>query len=462
MDSGMAKTNPARLALIFLLMALLAPSAAASEANCTQTLVDGTTPPATTFYIYPRQAVKPFYQWENNDGYCGEVSMMQAGLSNGQWMSQLNARLICGTGLSQSGVAGACAAHKNNVNYNAQLLIEDPGTGVSGPNTYANAALCLANSRLNGTTFNYSTQSTGMTGYEQYMSWVKQQVIDGNQVTLAILFNGGTDPQYDHEVAVIKIGTNHSPTDPTYYSDDVVYFDDHGVYTLSGTKFTSNPAIPPGAGSDNTECTPYIFGYTFGSLANTRAGANGKHAQGYSIIIPEDTSISTYTGGNGYKTVAITGPHNYGFSVSGPVDLSGETLPVAVTILGPTETNGSANPLDPIAGYDYENPMIGTSVWGLSCTNTPPSSWMTNVVLQETVSGLTPGVSYNLYEYEFSAVSGTGSGAALAVPTEDFNANAGMATNKTTFTATASTFTQSVTVTSDKIVVFRAVRASAP
>jgi hypothetical protein len=32
------------------------------------------------------------------DGYCGEVFMMQAGLINGQWMSQFNARLISGTG----------------------------------------------------------------------------------------------------------------------------------------------------------------------------------------------------------------------------------------------------------------------------------------------------------------------------------------------------------------------------
>ena len=111
--------------------------------------------------------------------------------------------------------------------------------------------MCLANSRLNATTFNYSAQTTGITGYEQYMAWVKQQVIAGHQVSMAILYNGGGDPQYDHEVAVIKIGTNHSPADSTYYPDDVVYFDDHGVYTLSGNKFTSNPSIPPGAGGHN-------------------------------------------------------------------------------------------------------------------------------------------------------------------------------------------------------------------
>jgi hypothetical protein len=459
------RKNPAWVALI-LISSLTAPFAAsharAAEPNCGQQLVDGTTPPATSAYIYPRQPVQPFYQWENNDGYCGEVSMMQAGLNNGQWMSQFNARLVCGTGLSQSGPNGACAAHHGQVDYNAQLLIEDPGTGVSGPNTYANAAACLANSRLSATTYGYPAQTPGMAGYEEYMSWVKQEVIAGHQVTMAILLNGGSDPQYDHEVAVIKIGTNHSALDPTYYPDDVVYFDDHGVYTLSGNTFTSNAAIPPGAGSDTAGCTPYVFGYTFGSLANTRAGANRNGAQAYSIVIPGDRTIATYTGGSGYDTVSIAGPHNYGFSVAGPEDPTLETLPVALTIAGPTVSQGVTNPLDPVAGYDYENPMIGTSVWGLGCTNNPPVAWMTNFTLQATVSGLTPGVSYNLYEYEFAAVAGEGAAAALRVPVRDFNANRNLAAQVTAFTAVSSTFRQTVTTTSDKIVVFRCVPASAP
>jgi len=447
---------------VFALVALFAAYARAAEPDCGQHLVDGTTSPSTSSYIYPRQPVHPFYQWENNYGYCGEVSMLEAGLNNGQWMSQFNARLICGTGLSQSGPNGACAAHHGNPDYNAQLLIEDPGTGVSGPNTYANAARCLSNSRLNATTYNYSAQTSGIAGYEEYMSWVKQEVIAGHQVTMGILLKGGSSTQYDHEVAVIKIGTNHSPADPAYYPDDVLYFDDHGVFTLSGTTFTSNPAIPPGAGSDTTGCTPYVFGYPFASLPNTRAGANSKGAQAYSIIIPGDGTIHTFTGGSGYAPVAITGPHNYGFSVAGPADSAGVTLPVALTIAGPTVSKGVANPLDPVADYDYENPMIGTSVWGQSCTNKPPAAWMTNFVLQVSVSGLTPGVSYNLYEYEFSSVEGVGSAAALAVPVENFNANAGLATHVTAFTAASSTFRQTVTTTSDKIVVFRCVPATAP
>jgi len=432
------------------------------EAGCGQQLVDGTTPPSTAYFIYPRQAVTPFYQWENNDGYCGEVSMMQAGLNNGQWMSQFNARLVCGTGLSQSGLDGACRAHHGQVNYNAQLLFEDPGTGVSGPNRYANAALCLSNSRLEASTFDYTQQTPGMKGYRQYMAWIKREVMRGHQVTVGLLMNGGNDPQYDHEVTVIKIGTNHSPDDPSYYPDDALYFDDHGVYTLSGRQFTSNPAIPPGAGADSIGCTPYVFGYSFGSLANTREGANPPDAHGYSIVIPGHRTIHTYTGGSGYDTVPILGPRNYAFSVTGPKDLYSETLPVAVAIAGPTYTNGIPNPLDPLAGYDYENPMIGKSVWGFSCTNKPPSEWMTNFQLDVTVSGLTPGVAYNLYEYDSASVSGVGAEAALAVPIANFNANADLATRVTTFTADSSVYATSVTTTSGNIVVFRCVPASGP
>lgn len=435
--------------------------ARAAEPGCGQSLVDGTTPPPSKAFIYPRAPVRPFYQWESNNGYCGEVSLMQAGLANGQWMSQLNTRLICGSGLSQSGSKGACAAHKQTPDYNAQLSIESPGTGVTGLHRYANAAQCMANSRLQGAVFPYGTQATGLAGYQQYMSWVKAQVIAGNQVAIGVLVNGDNDPQYDHEVAVLKIGTNHGVADPSYYPDDVLYIDDHGLYTLSGKTFGDNPAIPPGAGADDKHCTPYVYGYSFSALAQTRAGAN-KTANAYSIVIPAAMTIQAEAGGSGYNSFPISGPHNYAFSVSGPADTAAETLPVSLAIVGPTFTAGSTNPADPVAGYDYENPMIGKSVRGQSCTNIAPKPPMTGLTLKATVRGLKVGTAYNLYEYEFSSVQGIGDAAALAVPVADFNAHAAMAKRTTKFTAKASTFTQSTTTTSDKIVVFRCVPAGAP
>ncbi|HTR60968.1 MAG TPA: hypothetical protein VMH37_04635 [Candidatus Binataceae bacterium] len=428
---------------------------------CDQGAVDGTIAPATASYIYPRQTVTPFYQWENNNGYCGEVSMIQAGLSNGQWMSQFNARLVCGSGLSQSGPDGACNVHQQDSDFNAQLLLENPGSGVTGPNRYADAAQCLLNSRLSAATYDYTRQQPGVAGYRDFMSWVKNEVIGGHQVTLGVLVNGESGSQYDHDATVIKIGTNHSPADATYYPDDVLYIDDHGSYALQGGHLASTPAIPRGA-KPGTGCTPFVYAYTFDSFANTREGANLPAAHAYSIVIPGNANIETYTGGSGYDPLQIVGPHNYAFSVIGPADSSGESLPVLLTIIGPTYSDGVANPGAPLAGYSYENPMIGTSNRGKSCTNEPPAKWMTNFGLQVTVSGLTPGTTYNLYRYDLSPVSGVGSAAALLVPTGKFNANANLATSVTTFTASASAYSTSITTTSDKIVVFRCVAANAP
>jgi hypothetical protein len=185
----------------------------AAETNCTQNRVDGTTLPVIglSYLITPTQgvvgslsqalqSVVPFYQWENDNGYCGEASMIQAGLNSGQWMSQFNARKICGTGLAQSGPPADsdswCSAHHSVPNYNAQLLIEDPNckVHVSGKYPYANAAACLVNSRLSGSAYPYSTGfqnlvsvNNGLDGYKDFMSWIKSELLIGHQVTIGVL-----------------------------------------------------------------------------------------------------------------------------------------------------------------------------------------------------------------------------------------------------------------------------------
>jgi hypothetical protein len=84
------------------------------------------------------------------------------------------------------------------------------------------------------------------------------------------------------------------------------------------------------------------------------------------------------------------------------------------------------------------------------------------ITAEVTVSGLTAGTAYNLYEYDFTSVSGLGPAAALAVPTSGFNAHASMATHATPFKPTGGSFTETVTFASNQVVVFRAVPASAP
>jgi hypothetical protein len=368
--------------------------------TCPQSVViDKTGPPSTALYVYPRHPVRPFYQWLGDSGYCGEVSLIQAGMNNGQWMSQLNGRLVCGAAgngrdadagapLLQSGPAGFCARHGNRPDYNSQLLLEDPAA--------ANAPACLSNARLAYTSYDYEKQSAGVPGFEDYMAWVKAETFAGHVVTIGVFFNGGGDAQYDHIVTVISIGTNHALTDTAYHDDDVLYFDDHGVFTSSG----GNPAIPPGAGG-SSGCVPYVYGYPFGDLPRTRKGANAG-SNLYSILIPGLVDTETETGGDGVGLGPPVIGHDYGFSVSGPADLDGTTLPVTVRIVT-TSAAGRANPPDPVAGYDYENPNLGGA---LACTNAPPEAM--SMTLEVTVDGLTPGRHYNLYEYDIPTVSGAG------------------------------------------------------
>lgn len=424
--------------------------------------------------------------------------MMQAGLNSGQWMSQFNARKICGTALAQAGPGNWCSENKSLPNYNAQLLIENPASGspevVSGTSTFASAKLCLANSRLDGSTYPYWKKNSvtgalvnlGIDGYKDFMLWVKGETIAGRQVTIGVLLKYGTDPQYDHEVTIIAIATRYFPITADYHDDDILYFDDHGAYTAVGNNLNKgNPAVPYGAGSPG--CTPYVFGYTFGSLPQTRQGASLGSAQAYSIVIPGAYPTYTYTGGSGYTggggtqgTIKIAG-HNYGFSVSGATDLSRDgfrhLLPIRLSITG-TQTAGASNPQDPIAGWQYENSMIGTDIKGMSCTNTPPQYWM-RMKLKARVGGLTVGQAYNLYEYDRSFAENDypfDTAAALNVPTGDFNHNASMATYACSFRASGMTETfpntdcpdpvghgtEAYVRNSNQIVVFRAVPASAP
>jgi hypothetical protein len=493
-------------------------------------------------YIYPRVGavglvasntsvpIAPFYQWENNNGYCGEVSAIQAGMLNGQFMSQFHARRICGATLDRwptganppvaavlpakpphaypnpipwtvgvsleqagprptasSGLgADAWCSLFGTPNYNSQQEYETPNPGqVSGPNDYAHSNLCLSNAQLDASLYDYANQPTGAAGYRQFMQWIKAEVIAGNVVSIGVLWGSkyGGDSEYDHEVTVTRIGTNYPLSDTSYHPDDVLYIDDHGLMNASLKTphkiGVANSAVPPGASAGDAYCTPYEYGYTFGDPAhpafgswpNTRSGANSS-GQEYSIVIP-GAAGATQQGTDGYKSMAPITTRDFGFSVTyahedtqdtDPVRCAGVSnlslLPVVVSIAS-SATASVTNPRDIFAGFNYENPFIGTDIYGAGCTNTQPAAM--TLALNVDVSGLVSGVAYNLYEYDFSGVSGVGSGAALNMPACKFNANAALAQKKTTFTASGPSYHATASnKRSDQIIVFRAVPASAP
>jgi hypothetical protein len=129
------------------------------------------------------------------------------------------------------------------------------------------------------------------------------------------------------------------------------------------------------------------------------------------------------------------------------------TLPVTLTM-------ATTKPVDPVIGYRYEAPFIGTSATGESYTNKKPAAMDLN--LTATVSGLVKGRAYNLYQYRTSTTplpKGP-----LKVPSASFNsaANAKLASAKLSFTASGSTYVTKVALRSTDTVVFRCVPASAP
>src|SRR5579862_7075760 len=105
-------------------------------------------------------AIPPRLQWNENFGYCGEVSFISAGLYYGQYLSQYDARAI---------------ASKNRPQYESksQLLV-----GVN--DSYAAAQMHL-------TYAEWTTSSE--TSTNQFLAWVKSKVIAGYPVAIGIYTN---------------------------------------------------------------------------------------------------------------------------------------------------------------------------------------------------------------------------------------------------------------------------------
>jgi len=210
--------------------------------------------------------IPPRYQWEGNEGYCGEVSLISAGLYYGQYVSQYDARAL---------------ATKNAPQSKKQLLLGK------------NDAYAAAQMHLKAVT--WEPENTGMP--DQFLAWVKQHVVKGYPVAIGIYMNqyifyndthpDAGDAQYDHIVPVIGIGTIHGLADPNYYPDDLIYFSDNGLY--------SDPS------------PPYNFSYAFGPFQATREQANAQAGPIYSLP----------------KTAG-----SWGIAVTGVLDLNGDTLPV--------------------------------------------------------------------------------------------------------------------------------------
>lgn len=217
--------------------------------------------------------ISPRRQWNANFGYCGEVSLVSAGLYFGQYCSQFDARATATPGLLQS-------------REDSQLL---PGV---------NVLATAAKMRLRVEEWSAPPRKTT----KDFLVWVKRQILLGRPVMVGVLMNefqfyGDTnpragDPDYDHIVPVMGIrSTASSLSAPLrYLRDDSLVFSDNGLWSPKGV-------------------APFFFESAFGTFARTRVAANSRTAPVYSLK----------NGGN------------YGVGILGIADSNGDTIPVRLT-----------------------------------------------------------------------------------------------------------------------------------
>jgi hypothetical protein len=124
---------------------------------------DGSTSTSRQLAIPPRQ------QWENGDGYCGEMSIQSIALYDGAWISENVVRTLAG----------------------GELLL-----GV-------NETIALSKLHLDYVLWDTSSTQPQATAF---LAWIKTQLQHGVPVIYAVyLTDGNNDPDYDHIVPAVGI-----------------------------------------------------------------------------------------------------------------------------------------------------------------------------------------------------------------------------------------------------------------
>lgn len=325
--------------------------------------------------------IPPRFQWNPDFGYCGEVSLISAGLYYGQYVSEWDTR-------TQSHDDGRTSQSQEPDQLFVSPIADRPSSGTG--------ATAAKNMRLNISEWISVSQGNLNDGTQtkNFLAWLKQNIVNGYPVTIGILEQTSepTDgSNYDHIVPVNTITSNHPLTDSAYYDDDTIQFSDN----YGNDKPNSHTA----------PISSYQYRYTFKDFRKTRSDLNG--------------SSQDYAVGSSRQC--------YGWAITGVMDQFGDTVPVKVK-----------------TSQNYESPEIRPH------SNARPAA--SQITLTVTVSGLNPGVAYNLYRYNNLA----------SVPVGSFNANASSAAKMWPIRiSSGSSFVLTETILTSDIAVYRAVPATA-
>ncbi len=231
----------------------------------------------------------------------------------------------------------------------------------------------------------------------EFLAWVKRHVLAGHPVIIGVFNNentlyGRTDPEAGDpqydHIVPVSAIRSRHPLSEGRY------------FPTDKIVFSDNGLF--GSANDH----PFLYRYVFHRFPGNRRQAN----------VPDGALYTLPDYGR-----------NYGVAILGVEDHDGETLPVRL------ETSRIS-----------ENPSMSRG------SNQRPRS--RRLTLTVTVSGLEPGVDYNLYRYDRLA----------AIPVSGFNAHAGdAAENIPVRIAAGSSFSFIREIQSDDVVAFRCVRANA-
>ena len=271
-------------------------------------------------------AIPKQIQWNENNGYCGETSLGGSGLFFGQYLSQYDIRAAGNrTGSQETQVLLGTAPELNADTAAKKLSLTYALSNDAGPSVNKNP--------------------------KDFLAWVKNQVLKGIPVAIGVYENmkwfgasNGSSEGYDHIVTITGIGSNHplkkDGTD-VYYDDDVIYIDDHGLWT------------------GDTDVNGYSSS-TFKDFQKTRKQANSDNSSANVYSLPTDCD-------------------NYGIAITGIEDTLKETIPLRVDILS---SNYPTTELPEIVEGSSVRPLRSNAI-----------------DLQITASGLKPSVQYNVYKY---------------------------------------------------------------
>jgi hypothetical protein len=207
--------------------------------------------------------------------YCGETSIISAGLYYGQYLSQYDARSIANPGVPQ-------------YLRSSQLLLTQ------------NAARAAKRMHLLALTWNSADRSSA-----DFLAWVKRNVMQGYPVAIGVYTNeyyfygkgnpNAGDPSYDHIVPVVSVST------------DSLTFSDNGLNDPSTGPIGPHPG-------HWRPLNKYLYTYTFAAFPKTRQQANGPNSPPYSLALAG----------------ARPAPADYGIAIAGVIDPKDETMPVRV------------------------------------------------------------------------------------------------------------------------------------